>query len=128
MQLGAVEPESNIEYSFVNICKVDSPSKTPLKTEAEPENISEINYAYGGSNIISGEFSEYFTPSLVREMKYRNMCNDDNTTFTIEWSGAHQKTYLAQCLICGGRGFMGLDCQKCVVRIVYFGIGFLLLL
>ena len=77
MQLGSIEEEDNVEFSFVNICKVDSPSKTPLKTETEPENLSDINYTYGGSNIIGGEFSEYFTPSLVREMKQRDMCEGD---------------------------------------------------
>ena len=61
-QLGNVQQKSNIQYSFVNICKSDSPSHAPLKSETEPENLSDINYAYGGSNIIRGEFSEYFTP------------------------------------------------------------------
>ena len=67
MQLGTVDEYHNVEYSFVKICKVDSPSNTQLKTETEPEDLSDINYVYGGSNIIRGEFSEYFTPSLVRE-------------------------------------------------------------
>ena len=30
MQLGTVDGYHNVEYSFVNICKVDSQSKTPL--------------------------------------------------------------------------------------------------
>ena len=91
-----------------------------FKTEVEPENLSDINYAYVGSNIIGGEFSEYFTPSLVREMKHRGMCEGDNTAFTIEASALHQETHLAQCLICEGRGFMGLKCQKCSCG-VYIG-------
>ena len=45
-------------------------------------------------------------------MKYRGMCENDETSFSIERSALHQDTYLAQCLTCGGRGFMGLDCQK----------------
>lgn len=124
MQMGTVEEDSNVEYSFVNICKVDSPSKTPLKTETEPENILDITYAYGGSNIIGGEFSEYFTPSLVREMKQRGMCDDDSTTFIIDRSVLHQETYLAQCLICGGRGFMGLECKKCLSGVYNLVLGF----
>ena len=124
MQLGSIEEEDNVEFSFVNICKVDSPSKTPLKTETEPENLSDINYTYGGSNIIGGEFSEYFTPSLVREMKQRDMCEGDNTAFTIEVSALHQETHLAQCLICGGRGFMGLKCQKCLCGVYNLVLGF----
>ena len=97
MQLRTVDEDHNVEYSFVNICKVDSPSKTPLKTETEPDNLSDINYAYGGSNIIGGEFSEYFTPSLVREIKHRDMCEGDNTTFTVKRSALNQETYIVQC-------------------------------
>ena len=73
---------------------------------------SDINYTYGGSNIIGGEFSEYFTPSLLREMKQRDMCEGDNTAFTIEVSALHQETHLAQCLICGGRGNLPVDERK----------------
>ena len=33
MQLGTIDEDDNVECSFVNICKVDSPSKIPLKTK-----------------------------------------------------------------------------------------------
>ena len=52
------------------------------------------------------------------------MCEGDSTTFNIERSALIQETYLAQCLICGGRGFMGLDCQKCLFGVYNLVLGF----
>ena len=57
-------------------------------------------------------------------MKQRDMCEGDNTAFTIEVSALHQETHLAQCLICGGRGFMGLKCQKCLCGVYNLVLGF----
>ena len=73
-------------YSFVNICKVNSPNKTTLKSETEPENLSDTNDAHSSSNIIGGKFTGYFTPNLVIEIKYRGMCEEENTKFSIERS------------------------------------------
>ena len=52
------------------------------------------------------------------------MCEGDNTAFTIEVSALHQETYLAQCLICEGRGFMGLKWQKCLSGVYNLVLGF----
>ena len=40
---------------------------------------------------------------------------DDITTFTIERSDIQQESYLSQCLICGGRGFM-IGLSKMLIR------------
>merc|ERR1712197_296144 len=109
-QIGTVERDPIIEYSFVNIGVVESPSKTPLKTETEPDELSEAEYTLGGSNNIGGEFTEYFTPNLVKEMKHNGLCDDDSLKFDVQRSALHVDTHLAQCLTCGGRGFMGLEC------------------
>ena len=58
MKLGTVDRDSRIESLFVNICMVDSPSKTPLKTDTEPKNTLDLDYAQSGSNIIGGRFTE----------------------------------------------------------------------
>ena len=92
--------------------------------EHKPEDLPDVEYTQSDSNIIGGNFSEYFTPSLVREMKFREMCDPMNNAFAIARSLHHKDTQLAQCLTCGGRGFIGLKCQKCLVGVYNLCLGF----
>ena len=54
VQMTSVSRDPVVEYSFVNICKVDSPSKMPLKKEHEPDDLPEAEYTQSDSNIIGG--------------------------------------------------------------------------
>ena len=52
------------------------------------------------------------------------MCNEENTSFVISRNDLQQDTYLAQCLTCGGRDAMELDCQKCLTDVYNLRLGF----
>ena len=97
LQLGTVDENSVVEYSFMNVCKVDSSNKGYAELDAGDDDPNVDQYVQSGLDIIDGEFSEYFTPSLVREMKLKGIGDPDNCLLGIETSDFHKDTQLAQC-------------------------------
>ena len=83
-------------------------------------------YLSDENNILGQKFTEYFTSKLARDLVVfgDKLVEKDKFKIDPEWT---QKTVpFAECLICGGRGFFGLACQKCSEGIYNVGLGFCL--
>ena len=63
--------------------------------------------------ICEGKFTEYFTPELMRDLNMKKDYKHEWNNCFQEASGKHLDAHLAECLACGGRGFLGLRCMKC---------------
>ena len=101
-----------MQYAFVTTDKVTSSSDLSLKVDDSSDNVQQITYKLGDINTHEGKFTEYFTPELMRDLSMKKDYNHEWNNCFQEASGKHLDAHLAECLACGGRGFLGLRCMK----------------
>ena len=78
------------------------------------------------NHIICNKFTEYFTLGMV--VRLSNQLHIDEELLKIESStDDYQEVWLAECLVCGGRGFFGKSCMKCMSGTYNLSIGVCLL-
>ena len=73
-------------------------------------------------NVIKGQYTEYFTMGMISKMI--QLLSIDVSNLMIEESTEDwREVWLAECIVCGGRGFFGNLCRKCNHGIYNLGIG-----
>ena len=70
-------------------------------------------YEPSQNNMIGTKFSEYFICQLARDSVDYGVSKIEKKHFKVDPVSLHKIISFAECLICGGRGFFGLTCQKC---------------
>ena len=71
------------------------------------------------------KFTEYLTENMAELLKYTCRTEDDKKKFSVaNQSLYHEVAHMAECVVCGGRDFFGLQCQKCLEGVYNIGIGF----
>ena len=104
------------EYNFAMI----PPCKYDRFLSYADEELSET--PMNENHIICNKFTEYFTMGMV--MRLSNQLHIDEEQLKIESSADdYQEVWLAECLICGGRGFFGKSCMKCKYGTYNLSIG-----
>ena len=94
------------EYSFAMMPPCEYDRFSPYANEELAE--ASINE----NHIICNKFTECFTLGMV--IRLSNQLHIDEELLKIEsTTDDYQEVWLAECLVCGGRGFFGNLCMKC---------------
>ena len=108
------------EYNFAMMPPCESERLLPYANEEITE--SSVNE----NHIICNKFTECFTLGMV--IRLSNQLHIDEEQLKIEsTTDDYQEVWLAECLVCGGRGFFGNLCMKCKYGTYNLSIGVCLL-
>ena len=129
MQLGGLntsEPENAVvmqDYNFSTFTE-EAISHEPKAEVKKGHSGEKIKYQPNEYNLICGKYSEYFTSELAKHYVIFGGSDIDDSHFEIDAEADWKEVSLAECMVCGGRGFFGLQCQKCNRGLYNVGIGF----
>ena len=74
--------------------------------------------------MIDGKFFEYITTEKAKHQVVFGAPYVNKSYFKVDDKSQWKEVSYAECLMCGGRGFFGLNCSKCKAEKYNVGIGF----
>ena len=115
--LGFVQIDLPLEDDIheVSLVTLDKSNYSPIasaKTNNDSPSDLKMDYVPTRFNYIRSKYTEYFTPSMIADMDTHGFTRGKYINFN---NTGYKDVFLAECLVCGGRGFFGMDCQKCKV-------------
>ena len=119
--------EPIVSFAFTTLAKVSSPLERGVGNIRKPFPGAKLEYYPDEYNTIGGKFTEYFTSKLARDcVVHSDALLVSKESFRVDINKDHVDAFLTECIVCGGRGFFGLKCQKCKVGMYNLGVGFCL--
>ena len=74
--------------------------------------------------MMDGKFSEYITSDMAKHyVVFGGPYINKSYYFKVDDKRLWKEVSFAECLMCGGRGFFGLNCSKCKAGKYSVGIG-----
>ena len=109
-----------VEISLVNIPKGNNRVSMPVKPSKNPGDGMMLEYVPCQYNYIGSKYTKYFTPCIISELDQHGFTKSKYINFH---NKNHVEVFLAECLVCGGRAFFGMNCKKCNQSKYNLGIG-----
>ena len=111
------------DYNFSTFTE-EAVSHEPKAEVKKGRSGAKLEYQPNEYNLICAKYSEYVTSELVKHYVIFGGSDIDDSHFEIDAEADWKEVSLAECMVCGGRGFFGLQCQKCKGGLNNLGIGF----